>query len=153
MHAMRDPSGCSGPLKGCLIVVAIVIIVLIVLLIQLYRTPTVQDINECRSNMVEIGAALDRYEDVNGHYPERLSDLKEEYLKDTDVLKCPRDKSKSTEVSYTYFMPDKDSPDDFIVLTCDRHRIMKNEPKKVLVLYLDGSFDMIDIKDLEKDDN
>ncbi|MHB9037181.1 MAG: hypothetical protein ACYC64_10970 [Armatimonadota bacterium] len=135
----RKPLGCAWPLRGCAIAVGVVFTGLMILLIYLARMPVVQDIVSCRTNMIEIGAALQRYYDVNGTYPERLVDLKKDYLKKPSVLHCPLDKSSDSDTSYIYHRPKPDSPASFVVLECNRHRLGKDMPFTKLLLRKDGN--------------
>ncbi|MCE5314701.1 MAG: hypothetical protein ABFD49_02980 [Armatimonadota bacterium] len=133
------PRGCAWLLRGCAVVVGIAFAGLMALLIYVSRMHTVQDIAKCRDNMIAIGAALDRYNDVNGKYPEQLVDLKRDYLKKPSVLRCPVDKSAGCDTSYIYHRPKPDSQDDFVVLECNRHRLRKDVPLTKLLLHKDGN--------------
>jgi hypothetical protein len=111
----------------------------LILLIYLGRLPFVQDIVKCRTNMADVGAALQRFCDVNGRYPAQLVDLERDYLKDPTVLRCPLDKSSDSNTSYTYHRPKASSPADFVVLECTRHRLAKDMPRTKLLLHKDGN--------------
>lgn len=72
----------------------------------------VENVTTSRANLQSIGEALSRYAQKNdGEFPEKLSDLKGDYLKDPEVLTDP-----STENEYQYTKPDKDDPDDTVVI-------------------------------------
>jgi len=148
--AEERPRGCGRFLKGCLIIGALVVVVIIALFLTLniisvwvLRKPEVRNMMICREHMVELGDALTRYRDVHGSYPEDLQDLKKEYLKNPEVLRCPLDKSPGTQPSYTYHKPDANSPDDFVMLECARHRLGSDMPNTRLVLKKDQTFEAI----------
>lgn len=103
------------------------------------RMPGVNTTLKCRSNMEELGAAITRYKDVNNKYPEKLSDLKKEYLKDTSVLRCPLDKNKDNDTSYVYHRPGPGAKGTFVMLECDRHRPRRDMPKIKLKLLKNGT--------------
>lgn len=72
-----------------------------------------EHINTSQANLKAIGEAMQRYAQKNeGEYPEKLADLKDEYLTDPDVLINP-----STKHEYTYNRPETDAPDDTPVIT------------------------------------
>lgn len=72
-----------------------------------------ENIEICTKNLVEIGKALQAYQEKHGDFPEWLSDLYPEYLKDEKLLLCPADsalgdpaypqaKDPKLPVSYVY---------------------------------------------------
>ncbi len=135
---IKSMPGCSAPVRGCVIVLAAALVMLIGSLVWMLRMPTVKTMWKCRDNIIAIGAALERYNTVNGKYPAKLSDLKKEYLTDPSVLRCPLDKSEKDATSYTYNRPGPGSPDDFIVLECHRHKISEDLPQTSLRLLKSG---------------
>ncbi|MCX6345376.1 MAG: hypothetical protein NT018_09960 [Armatimonadetes bacterium] len=132
-------SGCSKPLKGCAIVVAAVCFALLGLLVYLSQRSDFQSILVCRQNMTEVGQAVIRYYEVNSQYPNSLDDLKEEYLKTTAMLKCPEDKSGSSDTSYVYHKPSAGADKIFIMLECKNHVLEKGR-SMTLIVTLDGTW-------------
>lgn len=133
------PPGCSTPLKGCLIVVGLIMSLLLAAMIYLAKSPSMQAIFACKSNMAEISAAISRYEDVNGHRPPNLRALATNYLKDASVLRCPLDKSSGDKPSYTY---NPSATGSQIMLECDRHRWAGELSVRKLQTQGDGTFTM-----------
>lgn len=128
-------------MKGCVAVLAVALAALLVGMLWMMRNPSVQAMLTCRDHLTTLGAALERYHDVNGFYPEKLDDLKEEYLKDPSVLHCPVDGRPDQVVSYAYNRPKPGSPGDFVVLECDRHRLRPDVPKSKLTYLKNGRVD------------
>lgn len=88
--------------------------------------------------MIEIGAALRRYADLHGSYPDDLSAIRKEYLKNPDVLRCPLDTSLNDRPSYIYHQPKPNSGPDFVVLVCPHHRFSTETPPARLVYLKKG---------------
>lgn len=134
----RSTISCSKPLIGCGIAAGIAVALVLGMLLYLLRMPVIRSVMACRSNMTELGRALERYHDVNHEYPADLIALKKEYLKDPKVLECPLD-TDGGEPSYTYHRPGPDAPDDFVVLECSRHRLEAGAEPSTLKLLKNGS--------------
>ncbi len=132
-------AGCSLPLKGCLVITIIVMALFVGILAYFSRMPSVRAMGECRYNMQELAAAIGRYKAVNGHRPENLDELAEQYLKDPSVLRCPLDKSHSKKSSYKY---NSKAGDSQIMLECDRHKLRRDMPNSILRVSGDGRFDV-----------
>lgn len=142
---MEIDKGSRGPsklLKGCAIVGILAIVGLIVLLMYLMKMPSVKFIRECRMNMAAVGEAIGRYHDSTGDYPQDLRAIEKEYLADRSVLRCPLDKSKGDEPSYTYHRPGAKAGEKFVMMECNRHRLSKDMPVSKLVLYRNGIVEM-----------
>lgn len=138
-HVSKGPSRLF---KGCAIVGVLAIVGLIMLLMYLMKMPSIRDIMLCRTNMVSVGNAIGRYYDFTGSYPTNLSDIKKEYLANPAVLRCPLDKSEDNKPSYKYNRPGPNAGDKFVILECDRHRLMKDMPVSKLILYKNGMVEM-----------
>jgi len=130
-------------MKGCLITTAVLIGLFMGMTIWLARVPSVRDTMRCKTNMEEIGGALNRYSDVNGCYPANLESLKKDYLEDLSVLRCPLDKSTENSPSYIYHCPKENAKDTDVILECDRHRLYSGMPVSMLVLLKNGKFKVI----------
>jgi len=131
-------SGCSRPFKACLAVLILVTVTVIGLLIYAIRTPAIRGLVRCQSNMAEIGAALRRYADLHGSYPDDLSAIRKEYLKNPNVLRCPLDTSVNDRPSYIYHQPKPNSGPNFVVLVCPHHRFSTETPPARLVYLKKG---------------
>lgn len=134
----RSTIGCSRPLIGCGIAAALVVVLVLGMLVYLLRMPAIRSVMTCRSNLTELGRALQRYYDVNHEYPASLGDLEREYLKDTQVLRCPLDIGP-TKRGYVYHRPGPDSPDNFVVIECGRHKLKPGAPRSTLKLLKSGA--------------
>ena len=134
-----NPTGCSPPLRGCLIASLLVMALFIGVLAYFSRMPSMQAMGECKYNMQELSAAISRYEEVTGHRPEKLPDLAKQYLKDPSVLRCPLDKSSGKTPSYGY---NPNANDGRVMLECDRHKIRKDMPNSKLLILGDGKFEI-----------
>ncbi len=138
----RGPRGCRRLLIGCGVVTALIIAGFAALLIYTLRMPSARELLRCRDDMIAVGDALRRYEDVNGSYPPDLQALEKDYLKDPSVLRCPLDKSPSSQTSYIYHRPGPNAKGDFVVLECCRHRIRGDVPVSRLLILKDGTFNI-----------
>ena len=54
--------------------------------------------NVCTRYLVAIGAALQAYEKDHGDFPEWLSELHPNYLKDASTLVCPTDEEEGNPI-------------------------------------------------------
>ena len=133
------PAGCSPPLKGCLVTTVIVMALFLGVLAYFSRMPSVRAMGVCKYNMQELAAAIDRYKAVNGHRPESLDELADQYLKDPSVLRCPLDKSSGDTSSYTY---NPKAGDNQIMLECARYKLRHDMPNSILRVSGDGRFDV-----------
>jgi|GEM_PF-5458881 len=122
-------------LRWTAVITTLAALMLILAVTLLMRYPTVSDIVECQLNMPEIYGAVQRYRATHDdQYPPSLDVLRKEYMKDTSVLTCPLDKSKSGKTSYTYTPPKEDANDDDILISCNRHRVRHDLP--VIEVYI-----------------
>ena len=55
-------------------------------------------INICTQHLVAIGEALQAYEKDHSDFPEWLSELHPNYLKDASILVCPADEEKGVPI-------------------------------------------------------
>lgn len=133
------PRGCSRPVKACAVVLLLLIMAVIVLVVYVVRMPAARALFQCQQNMIAVGEALKRYEDVNGAYPKTLDDLKKDYLKDPSVLSCPTIEDRSDDSCYTYHRPGPKSGPKFVVLECNLHRLKPDAPIPKLQLLKDGT--------------
>lgn len=133
------PRGCGRLFRGCAVIAVLMVLALIAMLVYGVRMPSVQALAMCQTNMLAVDAALERYNDVNGHYPPDLASLRKDYLKDPAVLRCPLDHSKTNEPSYIYHRPGPGASGDFVVLECLRHRLYPGLPMSRLTVTKDGS--------------
>ncbi len=133
-------AGCSILLKSCLVITALLIVLFMAGLIYMLRMSSVRSLAACAENMRELSAAIRRYDDVNGRRPSELAVLREEYLQDASVLRCPLDKSPGSKPSYEYNPRARGTQ---VMLRCDRHRIRKDMPVSKLVVYGDGRFEVV----------
>ncbi len=130
--------GCSRPVKACLVVIVALAALFIGLLTYTLKMPAVQGMVRCRSNMMDIGAALKRYHDANGRYPADLGEIRAEYLKDPSVLRCPQARSSDGESSYVYHRPPSGARGSFVILECRNHRFSPKTPRSTLVYLKSG---------------
>ncbi len=133
------PRGCSRPVRACAISLLLLILAVIALVVYVVRMPAARALFQCQQNMIAIGEALKRYEDVNDVYPRTLDDLKKDYLKDPSVLSCPTIDGKKDESCYTYHRPGPRSGPKFVVLECSLHRLKPGTPIPKLQLLKDGT--------------
>ncbi len=131
--------GWSKLLKGCVILVVAICFALIGLLVYIFQRSDIQNIVVCRSNMTEVGQAVIRYHAVIGKYPDNLDDLKKEYLKTPSLLKCPEDKSGSSNSSYVYHKPSAGAANTFVMIECKHHFLEKGK-STILFVTLDGTW-------------
>jgi hypothetical protein len=134
----QRPRGSSLLLKSCLIITALILGLFILVMIYALRLDSVKSMVACGENMKELGAAIGRYTDVNGHRPAGLNALRKEYLQHASVLRCPLDKSPGDAPSYTYH---PDAGDDQVMLECDRHHLRSDMPRSRLVVLGSGDFE------------
>lgn len=106
-------------------------------MVYVMRLPSIHAMQQCASNLQEVGAAISRYEDVNDRRPAKLRELEKQYLSDASVLRCPLDKSPGNEPSYTY---NPKATDSQVMMECDRHRLKRDMPKSKLQVLGDGTF-------------
>lgn len=132
--------GCSILLKSCLVITALVIGLFMAGMIYMIRMTSVRSIATCKEHMLEVAAAVQRYEDVNGHRPSDLNALRKDYLEDLSVLRCPLDKTPGGTPSYAYNPKARDA---HVMLECDRHRLRKDMPVSKLVVDGDGNFTIV----------
>jgi hypothetical protein len=135
----RTPRGCSRPLKACAVILALVVVAVILLFWYALRMPAMRALVQCQTNMMAVGQALQRYEDVNGVYPKDLDTLKKDYLKDDSVLRCPLVKPDEEGSCYIYHRPGPGADDKFVILECDLHKTRGEVPIKKLQLLKDGT--------------
>lgn len=135
----RSRSGCSRPLKGCAVIAAVVALGLVGVLIYTFSLPQMRDLRQCQSNMMAVGAALQRYHDVNNEYPPDLAALEGEYLKDSSVLQCPLAETREGEPSFIYHRPGPGAEDSFEMLVCECHGRSPEVPVRRIVLHKDGT--------------
>lgn len=135
----RQP-GCSLLLKSCLVITALVIGLFMVGMIYMLRMSSVRAMSTCAENMRQVAAAVQRYQDVNGHRPSSLDVLRKEFLEDAAVLRCPLDKTPGDKPSYAY---NSNAMDGQTMLECDRHRLRRDMPVNKLKIHGDGSFEMV----------
>lgn len=139
-NANPKQPGCSLLLKSCLVITALVIGLFMAGMIYMIRMTSVRSIATCKENMLEVGAAVQRYKDVNGRRPMDLNTLRKDYLGNASVLRCPLDKTTGDAPSYAY---NRRSTGAHVMLECDRHRLRKDMPVSKLVVRGDGTFDMV----------
>lgn len=137
--------GLSLPLKICLGTFLFVVVLFLAAAIYMGQMPGVQAWQRCKDNMMEVSAAISRYEDVNGQPPATLEALKKDYLKDPSVLRCPSDKSPGDAPSYKY---NPKATGTQVMLECDREKL-PGERLKMQVL-ADGTFTMVPELDIAK---
>jgi len=135
---------CVGCLAALLLCVLAVLLFLAVSsrdgsLSRLYRSW--MDVETCRRNLIELGAALQRYHNRNGTYPERLEMLYPDFLKTDSVLRCPAEAGDGKPRGYRYFRPTDATPPDAVVIRCDLHS-PAGQQKVVLLLRMDGRVDV-----------
>ncbi len=135
---------CVGCLAALLLCVLAALLFLAVSsrdgsLSRLYRSW--MQVETCRRNLVELGAALQRYHNRNREYPETLDRLYPDFLKTDSVLRCPADEGKEKSSGYRYFRPTDATPPDATVIRCDRHS-PAGQQKVVLNLRKDGRVDV-----------
>lgn len=135
---IRQPQGCSRSFRACIVVVGLLTVLFLGLLVYAFRMPAVRGVVRCKSNLEAIGAALGRYNDVNGSYPRSLAEIRSEYLKDPSVLRCPLDEARAGDTSYVYHRPKSTAKDSFVILECHHHRLLRDAPPTVLVYQLGG---------------
>ncbi|MFQ3550048.1 MAG: hypothetical protein SNJ70_09900 [Armatimonadota bacterium] len=107
----------SKPFKGCLIALLVILLGFIWLFLYVLKIPTIERIGNCRENILIVGRAIELYKSKYKEYPNSLSDIKDEFLKDKSVVGCQDAKGNFDE--FLYHKPSFESPDDFIVLEKD----------------------------------
>ncbi|MGQ9807143.1 MAG: hypothetical protein ACUVSM_07650 [Armatimonadota bacterium] len=131
---------CIGCLAALLLCVLAVLLFLAVSsrdgsLSRLYRSW--MQVETCRRNLVELGAALQRYHNRHRAYPEKLEMLYPDFLKTDSVLRCPANEDGKKPAGYRYFRPTDATPPDAAVIRCDLHA-PAGQQKVVLILRMDG---------------
>ncbi len=131
-------SGKSKKNKSCCVCCLVVLLVLFLAIaasvFYLIKTlPGLNDLIVCRTHLEKVSGAMERYHDANDKYPESLRELKGEYLRSNDILKCP---VHSGEYEYK---PGK--KDDDPVISC-KHSLSDKLPVFGWILYRDGSVEM-----------
>ncbi len=111
-------------LLGCLGTVFALLFLFVLVLWLVAHRPEYKPLAECVEHMTQTRAALLRYHQHRGKWPDKLSDLSPTYLEHAHLLRCPLDSSKSG--SYTYFKPSNNSKPDDPIIECDRHRVLGN---------------------------
>lgn len=115
-------------------------LVMIVVTLALMRNPEISDLATCKLHMSEIYGAIERYRAVHDdNYPPSLDALKDDYMKDPSVLKCPLDKTGSKTTSYEYTPPKGEPDPDQVIVSCRRHRANPKLPVLEVFLKADGS--------------
>ncbi|MDE0018627.1 MAG: tetratricopeptide repeat protein [Candidatus Poribacteria bacterium] len=94
-------------------------------------TPEEQEknIEICTQNLIKLGQSIEAYLEVNGDYPEWLSDLYPKHLADANVLICPSDKEGGKPI-YTP-NTDPEMPVSYSYELNPRYREWKTEQRKV----------------------
>ena len=122
-------------LRWTAVITTLAALMLILAVTLLMRYPAVSNIAKCQLNLPEIYGAVERYRATHeDQYPPNLDVLRKEYMKDTSVLICPMDKSKSGKTSYTYTPPKGEANDNDILISCNRHRVRPDLP--VIEVYI-----------------
>ena len=109
------------------IAIAAVALLVGLMLVIISQMPSARNDLGCKFNMIALSEALRRYHWPNEGYPATLEALRKEYLRDPAVLRCPLDRTPGSAPSYTYTKPSPDSPDNMVILECDRHGSLHNE--------------------------
>lgn len=139
----KSRKGC----RGCLITVLVILILFLGSCIYVSHLPAFNPLMTCVENQMELYSAIQRYRDLHNAYPKSLNDIKEEYLKDKNIIYCPLDKKHE---GYEYFSPDKTDQD--FILRCKRHKLSENQPIPPIITTKDGKFayDMNDFQNMQK---
>ena len=128
----RKRKGCIGCLSFLLVIFAIILCCMI----YVSKLPCFEPAMTCVEQEMELYNAIMRYRDLNNAYPKSLDDIKDEYLKDKNILFCPLD---TKHEGYEYFCPDKDKNTAFI-LRCNRHKISDSQPLPPFAITKQGQF-------------
>lgn len=139
--------------KGCAISAAIVALVIIGILIYSLQMPEIKVIRLCMANMVEIKGALQRYNAVNGDYPDNLGQLKPKFLQDPSILNRPPLKRNHSEYSYIYRKPGPDAKGSFVILECDPYKMNPNVPPIRLLMPKDGNIRAVPVEPIKKENS
>lgn len=123
---------------SCLVVFLIGLVGWIWLYNMVMKVPRFRDYRICVEHVVQIGGALQRYSQRNGHFPDSLAQLYPDFLDRRVLLHCPADKRPVDVISYDYKRPDAKAPATTVVLTCRRHVLMDRQPPVVISLQKDG---------------
>ena len=124
--AKTKPNAFQATLRGCIFGVLLVVFIIVfmfgVIVFRASKMPQYQKSQKCSEHMITLRSAIDRYKiRTNGAYPKNLEELKPYLsLKDREAFYCPLD-TKRDKPSYTYTHPKPGSPDDTLLLSCDRH--------------------------------
>jgi len=122
---------------GCLLPIMIILIIFTGAVIYVTNLPSFKPMLKCSENLMELGAATIRYRDLNKKYPKKLEDLKNEYLKDNNILYCPLDKNKD---GYEYVNPDTDKNNSNFMIRCKNHIVKPGQPRLFLIINKNGRF-------------
>ncbi len=117
-----DPIRLARWSTALAVTIAAIALLVGLMLVVISQVPSARHKLRCKSNMMAISAALQRYYWPNETYPDNLDALRKDYLKEPGVLRCPADKSPGRKPSYDYIKPAPNAPGNAIVLSCDRHR-------------------------------
>ena len=131
----RDSAGREKKNKSCcvccLVTLLCVFAVFAASVFYMIKTlPGVNDMVVCRMHLEKVSGAIERYHDSTDKYPESLRELKGEYLRSNDILKCP---AHGTEYEY---IPSDDANEP--VISC-KHVLSDKLPTMGWLLYRDGT--------------
>lgn len=129
-HGCAKTAGISclvlAILSAVLVAITIIIATKNPVVRQLYSSG--KSVGICELQMVEIGAALQRYVTKNGKYPDRLADLYPKFLENRGLLHCPADRRTKNVVTYVYFQPQTSDSGSKIVLMCTHQVVVPGQP-------------------------
>lgn len=130
---------------GCMVFLIIILAAMASILISFYRSPYGKGLNDCKSRIMEVGSAINRYHTKQDRYPDSLMELVPDYIPE-HALYCPTHKS----AEYFYAKPSPDSNGRFIVLTCNNHKLNKElklkAPGAVIHYHKDGTISIAPAK-------
>jgi type II secretion system protein G len=100
-HQMKKGRNQKGFTLVELMVVVVIIGILSAIAVPVYNNVTEKaEASACKANIRTLEGALEAYKAVNDEYPDDLSDLETEYIK--DVPDCPTKADSDGDAGYTY---------------------------------------------------